>query len=114
MGRFWGRFWGGFGEVLGRFLEGFYKVFGKFSGVKKPIKNKEKRIKTYKPYKKDFPFWGLRKPRWENGHDGTGQNRTDGQGVWERGEGPPSNKGAFVEGVAEPPQKTYDTNVTKK
>ena len=64
LGEVLGRFWGGFGEVLGRFLEGFYKVFGKFSGVKKPIKNKEKRIKTYKPYKKDFPFWGLRKPRW--------------------------------------------------
>ena len=55
-----GLFGRGFGGGWGRFWEGFGEVLGRFSGVRKPIKNVEKRIKTYKPYKKDFPFFGLR------------------------------------------------------
>ena len=52
------------GGILGRFWKGFGEVLGRFSGVRKPIKYIEKRIKTYKPYKKDFPFFGLRKYSW--------------------------------------------------
>ena len=47
-----GGFGGGFGKCWRRFWGGFGKVLGRFSGVRKPIKNK-KRIKTYKPYKKE-------------------------------------------------------------
>ena len=61
---FWGGVGGGFWEVLERFWGGFWEVWGRVSGIRKTIKNFRKRIETYKPYKKDFPFLGLRKSRW--------------------------------------------------
>ena len=45
-------------QVLGRFLEGLGEVFWSKKTYKENLEN---HIKAYKPYKKDFPFWGLRK-----------------------------------------------------